>query len=192
MELSQLNDPLCWERLSPTVSTVTGFQWASIVLSFVGAVLAAYSTASVPVALARSMPTFWGSLVPAKIVLEQKAYSAGTLWAISSAFLFQMLAMVSPTSRSGTIILVAGIVLASGVAVVTKRRRDALVLGYLKWVAQQKNPQGELVDIERVRSAPEQFAEQIGLFYDLPRKRSEQLDAFKQRLERRIRDLART
>lgn len=148
----------------PAMSTAAGLQWASVILSLVAAMFAGFSTARFPVALTRSMPTWWGSLVPAKIVLEQKAYSAGALWAISSAFLFQTISMAKFTTPLGFMALVAGTVLALGIVIMTRSRRHELVLGYLKWAAQQKTPQGEIADIDRVRSGQEQFVEQIGLF----------------------------
>jgi hypothetical protein len=174
------------------MSTVAGLQWASVILSLVAAILAGYSTARFPVVLARSMPTWWGSLVPAKIVLEQKAYSAGALWAISSAFLFQMLSMVAFTTALGIIAMVVGAVLASGIIIMTQMRRHGLVSGYLKWAAQQRTPQGEIADVERVKSGQEQFVEQIGLFYDLPRRGREELDAYRARLARHVQNLAKT
>jgi hypothetical protein len=59
-------------------------------------------------------------------------------------------------------------------------------------MARQKDPQGELSDVARVKSPSnsEEFVEQIGLFYDLPRKRNERIEAYKQRLERHMRYLA--
>jgi hypothetical protein len=109
------------------MNTGEGFQWGSVVLSFVGAVLAAYSTARFPVRLAEAMPTWWGSLVPAKVVLEQKAYSAGALLAISFAFFFQLLSLMRLSFPSGIIVLVAGFALAVGITIYTQRRRQALL-----------------------------------------------------------------
>jgi hypothetical protein len=170
-----------------------GFQWASLLLSFLAAILAAYSTARMPIRLARAMPTFWGSLVPAKVVLEQKAYSAGALWAVSSASLSQLLSLLPSSSGSGLIPLTASIVLTVVIATFTLRLRRLFVTGYLRRIAGSKNsPQGELAEVERIRSpsSSDEFIEQIGLLYDLPRRRREPTDTFKQRLEQHIRRLA--
>ncbi len=176
------------------MNVALAFRYGALLLTLVGALLAVRSAIKIPTNLALSIVTIWGSgTVTAKVVLEQKAYSAGSAVAIIWAFLFQLLGEVPLFTRienqRGHAVWIGAAVLATVIGALTGIRRQKLVRPLLALMARQRQD-AELADVHRVMSSKEGFVEIIGEFYDLPRRKRENLDTYQKRLVALIRTLS--
>jgi hypothetical protein len=117
------------------LSISSGFQWGSIILSVVGAFLAAYRRARIPEDLAQDITSWQGLNIIAQMVLEDKAESEGTLLAISGALLFQFLSILQYQSSSGAYVALLAIALGLTILFRTRARKKVYVARLLERIA---------------------------------------------------------
>jgi hypothetical protein len=174
------------------MNTSASFQLVAIFFNIVGAVLAVASGIGISKKQAIAILTIWGvGTVPAKIVLVQKAYSTWSFVAIACGLVCQGLSLRPMKLANGSsMLLIIAAVLSLALLIVSKWCRNTLVTPLLQFMARQKDPAGRLIDVQRALCESEEVVTNLGEFYDLPRRRREGLQTYRQRLAQRIRSLA--